>query len=358
MTALDSATAAGTRECSSVETAGLPGCAHVLPTPSDRPDAVAAFGLLLASELERAGIASTFVDGSAGDGSRLRAKELADALERAGDAAILHYVGYAYSPHGCPLWLVDGIERWLQRDRVRRRLVTVFHEVFASGPPWTRTFWLSPFQQRLAARLARLSRALATSLGTYRTLLARWVPEDRIHVAPVFSTVGEPDRVLALADRDPALVVFGGPGNRQRAYGAALPALEAACRRLGIREVLDVGMPVELPAQVAGVPVRATGPLAADAVSEVLGKAFAGFLSYPVAFLAKSTVFAAYCAHGMLPVVAPRAENDGGDPAEPPRWHPMGEALADPQDLAGAARAWYEGHTSIRQAEWYAAALR
>ncbi|MFZ4728709.1 MAG: glycosyltransferase family 1 protein, partial [Pseudanabaena sp.] len=67
---------------------------------------------------------------------------------------LLHYVGYGYAKRGCPVWLVDGIQRWknLYPDRL---LVTMFHELHASGtPPWTSSFWLSPLQKNLVTRLA------------------------------------------------------------------------------------------------------------------------------------------------------------------------------------------------------------
>ena len=57
-------------------------------------------------------------------------------------------------------------------------------------------------------------------------------------------------------------------------------------------------------AAVDGVPVRRLGVLPAAEVGELLGSSLAGFVAYPAYFLPKSTIFAAYCAHGMLPVQA------------------------------------------------------
>jgi hypothetical protein len=65
---------------------------------------------------------------------------------------LLHYVGYGYAQRGCPVWLVDGLQRWKSLFP-KRSLVTMFHEIAASGPPWTSAFWLSPLQKSLAARL-------------------------------------------------------------------------------------------------------------------------------------------------------------------------------------------------------------
>src|ERR1041385_7558181 len=68
---------------------------------------------------------------------------------------LLHYVGYGYARRGAPSWLIDGLERW-HRSNGAARILTMFHELYAKGPVWTSSFWLSPLQKHLAARLAWL----------------------------------------------------------------------------------------------------------------------------------------------------------------------------------------------------------
>lgn len=280
---------------------------------------------------------------------------LARRLETAGgDTLLLHYVNYAYERRGCPFWLVDGALAWRRRG-AGRRLVTFFHELYAGGPPWRSSFWLHPVQRRLARRLARGSDALVTSLGFYAALLARWRPPGPVEVAPIPSTIGEPRGVPPLDARRPrTLVVFGSRGNRWRAYGELGGELVRACRALGIAEVLDVGHPIGgVPAALGGAPVRQLGPLPDAAASAVLLGAFAGFIGYPAPLLGKSSVFAAYCAHGLLPVTAWRGRlglRVAGAPT-PPSWNagaqpPPGEPAA----LAALARAWYAEHDLESQA--------
>ena len=71
-------------------------------------------------------------------------------------SVLLHYVGYGYAKRACPFWLTRGLDQW-KRQRPHRRLITVFHEIYAFGPPWSSSFWTSPFQKLLAKRLAIIS---------------------------------------------------------------------------------------------------------------------------------------------------------------------------------------------------------
>ncbi len=270
------------------------------------------------------------------------ARTAADLLTGIGDAqtVLLHYANYGYQARGCPSWLVAGMERW------SGRLVTVFHEVCAAGPPWRSSFWLRPAQRRLAAALTRRSDALATTLDVYAGLLRPWAGGREITVLPVFSTVGEPAAVPPFGERVPRIVVFGGAGVRGRAYGSFLPALARMARALAAEEILDVGPPLPLPAKAGEVPIRPLGVLAAGEVSAILLGASAGFLAYPPDFLPKSTIFAAYCAHGTLPVCAWNPSLDG---SPIPLWRGEG----DPAPLAAAAHGWYAAHSLRLQAETF-----
>lgn len=294
-------------------------------------------------------------------GSVREAGAFAARLEReAGDGPVLlHYVGYGYEPRGCPGWLVDALAAWKAKGE-GRRLVSLFHEVYASGPPWRSSFWLSPAQRRLAARLARLSDGRVTSLAHYRglierVLIERWTPGAQVAVLPVFSTVGEPAEPPPLAARARRLVVFGGPGARARAYGCHAGRLESAVGKLGIEEILDVGPPgsSDAPASLAGRPVRRLGELPAAEAGALLSGSIAGFAAYPPRFLAKSTVFAACCAHGMLPLCAAPGQTGGeADILDvPPFWEPAcGEDL---QAVADRALAWYRPHRAAAHAGLY-----
>ena len=290
---------------------------------------------------------------SAGVGELIAADRAAFAgtLRSLGDAAtLLHYANYGYAPRGCPVWLVEALEG------APGRLVTLFHEVYATGPPWRSSFWLSSLQRRLAARLVRRSAAVVTSLTLYRELIRRLAPGRDVLVLPVASTVGEPAAPPPTGERPARLVIFGGSGGRGRAYRQAA-TLSALCERLSIEEVLDIGPSLpRIPPRLGPATVQARGTLAAEAVSRELLSARAGIAFHTPAFLPKSTVHAAYCAHGVAPIVLERgpeaSELRPGVHYGTPELD--AEALAD---LAASAREWYRGHELRVQAARYAELL-
>ena len=70
-----------------------------------------------------------------------------------------------------------------------------------------------------------------------------------------------------------------------------------------IQEVVDVGPELDFRLPELGVPVAALGKRETGEISQVMLNSRAGFIDYPPAYLAKSTVFASYCAHGLAPLL-------------------------------------------------------
>lgn len=278
---------------------------------------------------------------------------------------LLHYVGYGYARRGAPIWLVDGLRRWRKRND-GARLLTMFHEVYASGPIWTSSFWLSPLQKHLAAQLARLSDACLTSRQCYAELLnaLSWNKHDSIPALPVFSNIGELEQSPPpLKDRQRRMVVFGGRSNRLRVYENSLAALERVCRALEIEEICDVGPPTgAAPSQVNGARVVQMGQRPAAEISALLSDSVAGFFDYDTAALAKSTIFAAYSAHGLIPISAPcaYARVDGLEAGKHYWMANVQEktlSLADGQEIADNAYAWYQTHRLSEQVKTFAAVI-
>ena len=278
---------------------------------------------------------------------------------------LLHYVNYAYAKRGCPGWLIDGLQHWRIRKN-GRRLLTMFHELYAFGPPWTSSFWLSLSQKGLAARLACLSDRIFTSLNSYaETLhkLSRGKQED-IPALPVFSNIGEPLQLKPLIKRQRRLVVFGGQSNRRRVYRDSWAELALAVQTLGVELIWDIGPSTDLTlSDVKGVPIVETGKLSEREISNILSNSRAGFLNYDTKRLGKSTIFAAYCAHGVLPV-SPygSAIMVDGIKAGKHYWVPNHQSIDDDnlkeiQLLADNAYSWYQTHNLSAQAKVFSDCL-
>jgi hypothetical protein len=284
---------------------------------------------------------------------------LSDVEQSDSQSVLLHYVNYAYAKRGCPAWLIEGLEQW-KADTANSHLVTMFHEVAASGKrPWTSVFWLSRQQRHLAARLARLSDRCLTSKQLYAEILSKLSQgkHNQIPALPVFSNVGEPESVPPLAKRDRQLVVFGSCNSRLRVYQKSLAELSYACQVLGIEKILDVGSATGLTlSEVNGVPVVEMGQQSATEISSIMLNALAGFLEYNPDYLAKSGIFAAYCSHGLLPICAYTngLTVDGTEPGKN-YWVPMKSTtlkdLVEMQAIADNAYSWYQTHNLSMQAK-------
>jgi len=265
-----------------------------------------------------------------------------------GDLLCLHFSGYGFQKRGVPMWLVKAIRELRPHYQ---RVGIVFHELFApAGPPWGSAFWLNGIQKRIARDLL----ALADFWVTSREESARWLLEGKTRVVPhrvlpMFSTVGEPEAVdLPRKDK---LVVFGSAGVRANVYQWADGEVFRFAERNGL-QLQDIGAPFDtqhpLSQRLAEAGAVIHGKLAAEQVSAALSEARYGALAYPVDYVAKSSVFAAYCAHGMCPILLSRhyETHDGlvANQHYAAGFESLDRHSIDPAAVGHAARAWYEPH--------------
>lgn len=273
---------------------------------------------------------------------------------------LLHYVGYGYAKRGCPFWLINALEKW-RSTNVNCYLVTMFHEVYATGPIWSSSFWLSPLQKNLAIRLSRLSDRCLTSKQGYAEMLRELSggKQKEIPVLPVFSNIGEPESVPPLTTRLPRLVIFGSSSNRQRVYQRSRSALANTCQELEIEEILDVGPTTNLDlSSINGIPVLQMGKRTASEISSMMLNSRAGFFDYHTEYLSKSTIFAAYCAHGLIPIGTFYSDIQvDGLEAGKHYWladRSTGKLnLEIGQAIADRAYAWYQSHNLSAQAKLF-----
>lgn len=228
--------------------------------------------------------------------------------------------------------------------------------------PWRRAFWLSPLQRKCSREIARISDVALTSTEHYARILARWYGTKvrSINRIPVVSNVGEPAEIADLRQRSRRLVIWGSAAGKREIYTRHLKTMEAAVRAIDIEEVSDVGQTWnDCPRHIQGVPIKTRGILSPDRLSEVLADSLLAAFSYDPNYLAKSTMFAAFCAHGVPALCLPTRR------VEPEAWdgihhgvHFITTALAYSEDvmvkleqIARHAHDWYSGHSSMAHAQ-------
>lgn len=299
------------------------------------------------------------------------------SLARACDHVILHYVNYGYQARGVPFQLRRFAR--LLRGEMSGRWVTTFHELYASGPPWKSAFWLRPFQVKIARDLIDISDACFVSNRTIEHEIHAYDPAKKIHLAPVMSNFGEP----AIADFSAASprhwAICGGTALVARSLISlrrtrnAIPT-DFAPTQLhvigGRNEAATRALIAELAADGSGLACGYYPEVSAERASELLRQCSFAWLDYfgrgkvwPEMIL-KSGVFAACCAHGIVPVLSHQEDPFAldGDPFPGPFFMtPRALHFPPPNELRAAREkiyAWYHAHAAARRlAQIYAEAL-
>jgi hypothetical protein len=291
-------------------------------------------------------------------------EELAGELngESADVAVVVHYSGYGYDRAGAPRWLAEALEgRPRQLNNVR--IITLFHELYATGWPWQRAFWYSLQQRLIGIRVARASDALVTN----REVSARWLERasSRAHASvaslPIASNVGEPREIVPWALRAPVAVIFGSARfKRPFLCGRAAHRVASLCRKLDIKTLVSIGARAEVEEHVfrsSGVEVAQTGIIPAEEVSFHYRVARFALVDYFSGYYSKSGVLAAAASHGTPPIF-PRAgmASDGLKFGEH-LWDlksamtvGVQEALARLASISRSIRVWYDGHNVEKHA--------
>lgn len=317
---------------------------HLIPASLTELDAVRAYANAVSDWQIRNWQASSCV-------LSVNSESIVRQLEDANpDVVYLHYVNYGYAKRGCPQWLLTAIEK--TKEKLSYTLITFFHEICASGRIWSSSFWTSPFQKRIARRLLLSSRCCVTTLQLYQELLLSLAPakKESIEVFPVLSVLGEPQTVPSWSGREPILVILGGVGSRTRLYTESAQELKQVCDLLQIHDVLDFGPEVDItPSLPSSVSWKRMGLCEPKSICSHLLSAKAGLMNYPNAFLGKSTVFASYAAHGVLPICASNRDIRRLLRSDALRagfhyWDPV-QPLVDAESIVRKANEWYSGHS-------------
>lgn len=228
-------------------------------------------------------------------------------LQRQGNDAghpelLLQFACYGYEKRGCPIAFTRMLEEW--HGKRKGQLHIAFHELENhTSNPLSSTFWLTGVQRWLVTRLARFDSFKYTNTEPFRHKLEQR-GAGRIFWIPSFSTVGEPRTYPGWDQRDKAIVVFGRRAQRREAYGRGAAALLSVCETLGIRKIVDMGEPLDVPPVLsAGIEIQQSGRVSAEEVIQRMSSTIGSFLSYPVPLLTKSSIYAVTCACGAVPFV-------------------------------------------------------
>ena len=275
------------------------------------------------------------------------ASSLGAALEESGEkTAVLHYVGYGYDARGVPAWLPKGLEKWKSDGG---KLVTMFHEIYASGPPWKSEFWLRPKMVRIAQQIVDLSDRWITSCPDWFDRLTDEFRADskRGCLIPISSAIDPIDRAPVdpwpLANgKQISVAIFGFPRTRSLSLSAHRRLLSILADKGRIHRVMLIGRE---PDPVTGSEVdrvlteigligrkETLFNATSDAISKKLSECAIGLSYYPYGILSKSSAFAAYAVHGLTTVIPKSAKTGPGPFLENDEFRPevCWEALQKP----------------------------
>jgi hypothetical protein len=281
------------------------------------------------------------------------------------DTALLHYVGYGYHPRGIPFWLLNGLKLW-QRTHPHSsyRLLTMFHELYAFGPPWKSEFWLRPFQVKIAKKLMQYSETCFASNYIIKQEIQQHKPLAVIKIHPVASNFGEPKTSSLELYRVPSRwIICGGTGLITRSLQSLIYLISkipseyypAHLDVIGGYKSKKITILLEQCTNFSTAYYPQISPLSA---SKILAEASFAWLDYfgsgkvwPSMIL-KSTAFAACSAHGVITVFShneTRAVIDG-------EFHPgvfylntQGLRLPEMNQLSNIRQKifdWYQRHSS------------
>jgi hypothetical protein len=309
--------------------------------------------------------------------SGLNRDESADLAQKC-EHVILHYVNYGYQARGIPFSLRAFAKQL--RSQLRGRWVTTFHELYASGPPWKSAFWLRPLQVRIARDMIAASTACIVSNPPIERAIHAYDAAKKIYLAPVLSNFGEPELSGFDTVSPRRWAICGGTALIARSLalfeqlyplipGAFAPEqLDVVGGRaeISINTILD-----RMSRGRPGLSCHYHPEVSAQTASEILRQSSFGWIDYFGAgkiwpgMVLKSTAFAAFCAHGVVPVLSHREEPiaiNGDNLPGPYYITPDAFNFPPPDQLREVQQkiyAWYHAHADAHQlARVYAEALR
>lgn len=286
-----------------------------------------------------------------------------DLFPQQAKGIIVHYSNYPYliGKLDAPHWLPDALRTVTTTQKIP--LVVMFHEL--PTLKWKKIRVLNPIQSRVSQRLCQIASSVITDSHHFKTQLACWTSKS-VTCIPDFSTIGEPsvDQIQPLDKRQSRLIIFGGP-DRKRVYQNHLDKLLSTCQALGIQEICDIGPKQHLdPELLKPFHFNEMGFQPAETIRQLLLDSLAGLMDYSrfPGDLGKSSVFAAFCAHGVMPICTRYNPSEADGVFKDRQYAIAGTHLStwspqQKQHISDQARQWYASHSLAINAKVFANCL-
>lgn len=295
----------------------------------------------------------------------LSARALVEFVEARKDefqAVVLHMSPYGYQKRAVPFWLASGWRQLSQKPGCPR-LITMFHELYASGSMRSSAFWLQPLQKWALRTVARASDGLRTNRQGYADWLQgiSGLKTAQVEVMPVFSNFGELNQLVPLKNRPDGMIMFASGIHGGADVSSSLKTAALLARRFELSVLHVIGGVRPQAELIEGVRLKFQAHLPGAEASELLAGCRMAYSAYNPEFLAKSTFFASFAAHG-LPVITlgkqpvlPDGLRDGVNVLHASSCGANG-ALAPEilQEIAGNLHVWYCKHSLTENASSYA----
>ena len=215
---------------------------------------------------------------------------------------ILHFSGYGYASRGHCFRLVESLNQWKKIDK-RRKLITIFHEVYATGPIYRMSFWTSVPQKYLAKKLAKISDASIVTTRQNKMILSSFNSKKKIIYTNVFSNIGELNKNKALKDRKNTAIIFGNTYQKEILYKDILlneNKYKKVLKNFFIEKIIDIGPRVNISKEIRFMKISSIGIKSKKYISSLFKNSKIGFVFYPVSQMTKSGIVAAYVSHGLI----------------------------------------------------------
>jgi hypothetical protein len=215
---------------------------------------------------------------------------------------ILHYSPYGYATKGLCFHLIKCIKKW-KKEKKERRLIIIFHELYAIGPVYKTSFWTYLPQKYLVKELFKLTDLAVVTTKKNQLFLSSIKPKKKVLLSNVFSTIGEIKNIKNLKKRKNVAIIFGGLPQKKLLYQDISINYKNYCiilEKLSISKIIDVGPKIKSLKKIGSIPIQSMGVKSRKFLSNLFRKSKAGLVFYPASQMTKSSIVAAYSSHGLV----------------------------------------------------------